>query len=135
MNTKKPRKKPTNQLEPDVIIPDDDTNIVPKKVKVDTSKLSDEELDAPLVKPNDVVLAFTGKVIKNPVKAIREKCLDCCCWQEREVKYCTVTNCALFPFRMNKNPYRSLDISDDERQKRSERMKNVTIKRDKNKSK
>ena len=42
-----------------------------------------------------------------PLKAIREKCLDCCCYQKNEVKLCTETTCALYPFRMGKNPYRT----------------------------
>ena len=43
----------------------------------------------------------------NPMRAIREKCLDCTCQQPIEVKECTVKTCALYPFRMGKNPYRS----------------------------
>lgn len=39
-----------------------------------------------------------------PVKAIRAKCLDCCCWQQKEVKLCPITDCPLYPFRMGKNP-------------------------------
>lgn len=42
----------------------------------------------------------------NPVKAIREKCLDCSCGQIKEIRLCPVTNCALYPFRFGKNPYR-----------------------------
>ena len=42
----------------------------------------------------------------NPMRAIREKCLDCSCQQPIEVKECTVKTCALHPFRMGKNPYR-----------------------------
>ena len=42
----------------------------------------------------------------NPMKAIREKCLDCTCQQPIEVKECTVKTCALYPFRMGVNPYR-----------------------------
>jgi hypothetical protein len=38
-------------------------------------------------------------------KAIRAKCIDCSCGQESEVRECTVTNCALYPFRMGKNPF------------------------------
>ena len=34
-----------------------------------------------------------------PVKAIREKCLDCCAWSKREVKLCVCTDCSLYPFR------------------------------------
>lgn len=43
----------------------------------------------------------------NPMKAIREKCLDCTCQQPIEVKECTVKTCALYPFRMGVNPYRA----------------------------
>ncbi len=40
-----------------------------------------------------------------PMKAIRAKCLDCCCWQINEVRLCTAEKCPLYPFRMGKNPY------------------------------
>lgn len=39
-----------------------------------------------------------------PMKAIRAKCLDCCCWQAKEVRLCTATQCPLFPYRMGKRP-------------------------------
>ena len=42
----------------------------------------------------------------NPVKAIREKCLDCCCGSSNEVKLCTIERCPLFAFRFGRNPYR-----------------------------
>lgn len=45
--------------------------------------------------------------ITNPVKAIRAKCLDCCCNQVKEVELCEMTDCALHPFRFGKNPYRA----------------------------
>lgn len=45
--------------------------------------------------------------ITNPVKAIRAKCLDCCCGSAEEVKLCTCAYCALHPFRLGKNPYRT----------------------------
>jgi hypothetical protein len=38
------------------------------------------------------------------MSAIREKCLDCCGWNEAEVRKCTVTDCALFPFRFGRYP-------------------------------
>ena len=40
--------------------------------------------------------------IKNPVKAIRAKCIDCCAGQVAEVERCVCTGCALYPFRMGK---------------------------------
>lgn len=42
-----------------------------------------------------------------PLRSIREKCLDCSCQQPTEVRDCPVTSCALYPFRMGKNPNRA----------------------------
>lgn len=42
----------------------------------------------------------------NPLKAIREKCLDCV-YNAHEVSMCVSTNCALHPFRFGKNPFRA----------------------------
>ena len=39
-----------------------------------------------------------------PLKAIRLKCLDCCCYQANEVRLCTATKCPLFAYRMGHNP-------------------------------
>ena len=33
-------------------------------------------------------------------KAIKAKCLDCCCGQYQEVKKCTVTKCPLWVYRL-----------------------------------
>ena len=44
------------------------------------------------------------KKIKTPMKAIRAKCLDCCCGSYSEVRHCLVKNCALYPYRMGKRP-------------------------------
>jgi hypothetical protein len=41
-----------------------------------------------------------------PIKAIRAKCLDCSCWQPKEVRLCVHEKCPLFPYRMGKNPNR-----------------------------
>lgn len=43
---------------------------------------------------------------KNPVKAIREFCLECCGDSSAAVKECTAT-CPLHPFRLGRNPYRT----------------------------
>lgn len=42
-----------------------------------------------------------------PLKAIREKCLDCCCSSAQEVRLCTCEKCALYQFRFGKNPNRA----------------------------
>ena len=46
-----------------------------------------------------------------PLKAIRLKCLDCCCNSSKEVNLCIIPECPLFQFRYGKNPYikRNLD--------------------------
>lgn len=48
------------------------------------------------------------------LKAIRQKCLDCCCYQQSEVANCTVEKCSLHPFRMGKNPFRQKRVLSDE---------------------
>ena len=42
-----------------------------------------------------------------PLKAIRLKCLDCCCGSAHEVKLCTTEKCPLYLFRLGKNPNRA----------------------------
>ena len=39
-----------------------------------------------------------------PMKAIRAKCLDCCCFQSKEVKLCPATDCPLWPYRLGHRP-------------------------------
>lgn len=39
-----------------------------------------------------------------PIKAIRLKCLDCCCNSPNEVKACKCNTCALYPYRFGKRP-------------------------------
>jgi hypothetical protein len=54
-----------------------------------------------------------------PVKAIRAKCLDCCCSQAKEVRMCPVKKCPLYPYRMGKNPARKKGIEQQESEKKS----------------
>ena len=44
------------------------------------------------------------KVLKTPMKAIRAKCVDCCCGNVQEVKLCTIKNCPLYPYKMGRRP-------------------------------
>ena len=62
------------------------------------------------------------KIITRPMKAIRAKCLDCCCGQANEVKLCTCKDCPLYAFRFGKNPYL---YTEEQRQAMAERMKKV----------
>lgn len=50
------------------------------------------------------------------LKAIRAKCLDCCCGSSNEVKLCTIEHCALYPYRFGKNPYRR-EMTPEEKEK------------------
>lgn len=39
-----------------------------------------------------------------PLKAIRKKCLDCCCGQIKEVRLCQIKNCALYEYKSGHRP-------------------------------
>ena len=41
------------------------------------------------------------------LKTIRQKCLDCVCFQAKEVELCPSEHCALWPFRFAKDPYKT----------------------------
>lgn len=59
----------------------------------------------------------------NPVKAIRAFCVDCCGGSVYEVKLCTAPNCALYPFRLGKNPYRTKrEMTEEQRAEAAERL-------------
>lgn len=38
------------------------------------------------------------------LKIIRLKCLECTCFQPREVRLCPIPDCILYAFRFGKNP-------------------------------
>ena len=41
---------------------------------------------------------------RTPIKAIRAKCLDCCCGQVLEVRLCEANDYPLWEYRMGKRP-------------------------------
>ena len=57
-----------------------------------------------------------------PLKAIKAKCLDCCCDQANEVKHCPVKDCPLHPFRFGKNPFRKREPTDEQRESLRQRL-------------
>ena len=60
---------------------------------------------------------------QNPLKAIREKCLDCCCATAAEVRKCVAVDCALWPFRMGTNPFRKKrELSPEQKREMVERL-------------
>ena len=44
------------------------------------------------------------KLYDTPVKAIRNKCLDCTCNQPKEIRLCTCIDCPIYPYRMGRRP-------------------------------
>ena len=62
------------------------------------------------------------ETITSPIKAIRAKCLDCCCDQLSEVKLCPAKDCPLWPFRLGKNPNRARNMTDEQREAARERL-------------
>lgn len=50
---------------------------------------------------------FTKDAPLTPMKAIRQKCLECQGGSSNEVKSCHITDCTLWPFRLGRNPKRS----------------------------
>lgn len=65
-----------------------------------------------------------------PLDAIKEFCLECCGYQKDDVKNCTAPMCALYNFRLGKNPYRKTkDYSEDELEKMRERIRKAREKK------
>ena len=71
---------------------------------------------------------MTGRHIpkkrKNPVKAIREFCIECMGGQAHLVKNCTTEVCALHDFRMGKNPFRAGPSEEQREESRKRALKN-----------
>lgn len=67
-----------------------------------------------------------------PLKAIREKCLDCCCGSAKEVKLCELTTCALHPFRFGKNSLVKRNLSEEQRQAAAERLRKARENKNRN---
>jgi len=66
----------------------------------------------------------------SPMKAIRQKCLDCSCGSSEEVKNCFAKKCPLYQFRFgykldeNGNKKKK-NLTDEQRKEMSERLKKV----------
>ena len=61
---------------------------------------------------------ISKKTQRNPVKAIRAKCIDRCSAEDdiNRIRDCEITKCAIHPFRMGKNPYREKKKLTEEQQ-------------------
>lgn len=62
-----------------------------------------------------------------PMKAIRLKCLDCCCGSANEVKLCTCADCPLYDFRLGKNPNIRREYTEEQRAAMAERARNMHL--------
>ena len=68
------------------------------------------------------------------MQAIKAKCLECCCGQKAEVKLCEITDCALYEFRLGKNPnYKKKELTEEQKQMYAERAKKMQEARKKKK--
>ena len=50
-----------------------------------------------------------------PMKAIRQKCLDCTCQSFIEVRNCTVRECPLYGYRFGHRPKDDKNIDEDDK--------------------
>ena len=72
--------------------------------------------------PTAAVSREAGHKPQSPLRAIRDKCLDCSCYQVSEVRLCEAVKCPLWPFRAGKHPWwgegekTSQTLADSERQ-------------------
>jgi hypothetical protein len=55
--------------------------------------------------PTADVAREAGHRPQSPLRAIRDKCLDCSCYQVSEVRLCEAVKCPLWPFRAGKHPW------------------------------
>ena len=78
---------------------------------------------------------YMPKKVKNPVKAIREHCIECMGGRQIDgvrtlIAECASPDCAVFDFRFGKNPYHTMSLSDEQRKAISDRARE-TYKRNK----
>jgi hypothetical protein len=58
--------------------------------------------------PSEILTLYHRE--KNPLKALKARCLDFCCGVASEVRKCTAVACPSWPFRLGVNPLRSKRI-------------------------
>ena len=78
------------------------TKPYPKDVQAEVVAANRENREVQLT---DDQLAELGHVKRNPVETMRKFCLGCMGGNAAEVRRCTSPGCALFPYRLGKNPF------------------------------
>lgn len=61
----------------------------------------------------------------SPLKAIKIHCLECCGYQYAEVRNCPCTSCFLYPFRNGKNPFRTHNLTEEQKIQARDRLANA----------
>jgi hypothetical protein len=80
-----------------------------------------------------IMEGYKPKKLKSPVKAIREKCIECMGGRgtgqnyNKLIKECASPDCPTFEFRFGKNPYHTQNLTDEQRKERSERLKSSLL--------
>lgn len=77
-------------------------NRYPDDVQVEVEAASRENREIVLLSAS---LEKLGHGPRNPVKVMRAFCVDCMGGQHAEVRRCTSVGCALWPYRMGRNPF------------------------------
>ena len=62
-----------------------------------------------------------SEIITSPLRAIRAKCVDCCCGQISEVRNCPCTSCPLHSYRMGKSN-RTRTMTDEQKEAARDRL-------------
>ena len=78
------------------------TKPYPKDVQAEVVAANRENREVQLT---DDQLAELGHAKRNPVETMRKFCLGCMGGNAAEVRRCTSPGCALFPYRLGKNPF------------------------------
>jgi hypothetical protein len=63
----------------------------------------------------------------SPMKAIRAKCLDCCCDQQAEVRRCEILTCPLWRYRMGREEHDELYVRKPMSKKQRENVEKLRV--------
>lgn len=65
----------------------------------------------------------------SPLKAIRLKCLDCCCGSSKMIQTCGITDCSLWTFRSGKTGRigKKSILTEEQRRELGQRLKTIRL--------
>jgi hypothetical protein len=69
------------------------------------------------------------EITLTPARAIRYKCLECSNFSSNDVKDCHIKDCALYPYRLGKNPSVKNRLTDEQKKAAADRAKKLWEKR------